>query len=174
MMTKVEMQYLHCFTDRHGRERCYFRYRGRKWPLPLPTEPNFGAAYAARLEAIKEHPEQIKGNVRFLRGTIGWTVDQFLDSKEYRKRAINTKKYTKRLLLHIKDKYGAGRLRHLTPRNTKQIRNKIAEAFTDAIADMALSLISVLWEFADKRLYTDLGANPTGWNLPTPSYRERA
>jgi hypothetical protein len=52
-MATMRLQYVHSFVDKTGRVRYYFRYRGKRWPLPgLPGSAEFSAAYD---EARREH-----------------------------------------------------------------------------------------------------------------------
>ena len=117
-MTKIDLEYLHVFTDRHGHVRCYFRYRGKRWPLPSLRDPGFAPAYEARLKAINDGQIEIS-NVAFIAGSLGWAIDQFLASAEYRDRAAATKRNTRPLLDHLRTRYGAGLLRDLTPKHSK-------------------------------------------------------
>jgi hypothetical protein len=98
-MTKVELEYLDIFKNRHGRERCYFRYRGKRWPLPLPTDHGFASTYEARLKAVADGQIEI-GNVAFIQGSLGWAIDQFLDSTEWRDRAQMTRKNQRPIFDH--------------------------------------------------------------------------
>ena len=43
----------------------------------------------------------------------------------------------------------------------KTIRNEMRDAFTTTAADIAIGLISTLWDFADEELELNLGADPT-------------
>jgi integrase len=46
----VELEYLNTFTDRHGKQRYYFRRNGRRTPLPgIPGSQEFMDAYSACL-----------------------------------------------------------------------------------------------------------------------------
>jgi hypothetical protein len=65
-MTRVRLKYLHCFTDRHGKPHCYFRYRGQQWRLPAPGAEGFATAYDALLARIKANPFAIRHNVEFM------------------------------------------------------------------------------------------------------------
>ena len=49
----------------------------------------------------------------------------------------------------------------MQPRHVKLIRNDIREAFTTTAADIAISIVSTLYDFADEQLGLDLGADPT-------------
>ena len=52
-------------------------------------------------------------------------------------------------------------IKDLQPRHVKVIRNEIRDAFTTSAADIAITIISTLWDFADEQLGLDLGVDPT-------------
>lgn len=79
-MTKVRLKYLHCFKDRHGRPRYYFRYRGQQWAIPAPGAPGFATAYDALLKHIKVNPHRSAASVEFMPGSLGWTIEKFMQS----------------------------------------------------------------------------------------------
>jgi integrase len=160
-MTGVKLKYLHCFRDRHGKPRCFFRYRGQRWPLPLPGTEGFATAYDGFLAHIKANPLLIGSNVEFMPGSLAWAIEKFLASPLYNERAETTKRNYRRLLDQLRESYGTGLLRDLQPRHIRKIRNDIAAKSTTG-ADIAMSLISALWEFATEQLGLDeLGADPT-------------
>jgi integrase len=159
-MTRVRLKYLHCFTDRHGKPRCFFRYRGQRWPLPLPGTEGFATAYDGLLAHIKANPFRGRNNVEFMPGSLGWAIEKFLQSPLYNKRAETTKRNYRRILDQLRDKYGTGLLDHLKPRHVRTMRNEIAKTSTTA-ADIAMSLISALWNFAVEQLGVELDADPT-------------
>jgi hypothetical protein len=140
-VTKVRLKYLHCFTDRHGQARYYFRYRGQQWPLPAPGTEGFATAYDALLANIKANPFAIRHNIEFMPGSLGWAIEKFSASPLYNKRAETTKQNYRRVFDQLRQSYGAGLLRDLEPRHARKIRNEIAAGSTTA-ADLAMSLIS--------------------------------
>jgi integrase len=156
-MSEIRLKYLHSFCDRHG--HFYFRYRGNRWPLPAPHEEGFATAYDALLARIKANAAGPK-NVAFLPGSLGWVIERFLASQAFENRARATKKNYRRILDQLRERYGAGMLRDLKPRHVKVIRNEMRDASTTTGADIALSLISILWNFAEE-LGLELDANPT-------------
>ena len=160
-MTQVRLKYLHSFTDRYGHVRFYFRYRGNRWPLPAAHEEGFATAYDALLTEIKANPTRLPQNVAFMRGSLGWVIEQFIDSPAYQARADATKRNYRRVIDALKQRYGAGLIKDLQPRHVKLIRNDIRDAFTTTAADIAISIVSTLWDFADEQLGLDLGADPT-------------
>jgi hypothetical protein len=90
-MTGVRLKYLHCFRDRHGRARYYFRYRGQQWPIPAPGTQGFASAYDGLLAHIKANPFRSGATVEFMPGSLGWAIEKFLASPLYNERAKTTK-----------------------------------------------------------------------------------
>ena len=101
-MTSIRLKYLQSFADRFGRVHYYFRYRGNRWPLPGPHEPGFATAYDALLTQIKANPIALKNNVHFMRGSLGWVIEQFLTSTAYEGRAEATKRNYRRVIDALK------------------------------------------------------------------------
>jgi integrase len=159
-MTGVRLKYLHCFPDRHGKARYYFRYRGKRWPIPAPGTEGFATAYDGLLKHIKANPLLMGSNVEFMPGSLAWAIERFLASPLYNQRAETTKQNYRRVLDQLRQSYGTGLLRDLEPRHVRKIRNEIAAGSTTA-ADLAMSLISALWEFGTEQLGLELDADPT-------------
>jgi integrase len=159
-MTGVRLKYLHCFRDRHGRARYYFRYRGQRWPIPAPGTEGFATAYDALLAHIKANPFSTRHNIEFMPGSLGWAIEKFLASPLYNERAETTRRNYRRVLDQLRQSYGTGLIRDLRPHHVRKIRNAIAEKSTTG-ADIAMGLISALWEFATEQLGLELGADPT-------------
>jgi integrase len=160
-MTVVRLKYLHAFRDRHGHPRYYFRFRGQRWPIPAPGEEGFATAYNALLAQITANPFPAPRNVAFVRGSLGWTIERFLASQSYADRAETTRRNYRRVLDVLRERYGAGLLKDLEPRHVKVMRNEIRDAFTTTAADIAVGLISTLWDFAEEELNLQLDADPT-------------
>jgi integrase len=96
-----------------------------------------------------------------MRGSLGWVIERFIASPAYQTRAEATKRNYRRVIDALKQRYGAGLIKDLQPRHVKAIRNEIRDAFTTSAADIAIGIISTLWDFADEQLGLDLGADPT-------------
>ena len=159
-MTKVRLKYVHGFCDRHGKPHYYFRYRGEQWRIPAPGTDGFATAYDGFLAHIKANPLLLGSNVEFMPGSLAWAIERFLASPLYNGRAETTKQNYRRVFDQLRESYGAGLLRDLQPRHIRKIRNDIAAKSTTG-ADIAMSLISALWEFAIEQLGQDnLGADP--------------
>src|SRR5215467_5691344 len=97
-MTEVRLKYLHCFRDRHGHARYYFRYRGRRWTIPAPHEEGFAQAYESLKAQIKSGSLAPPKNLAYLRGSLGWVIERFLESSTYSGRAETTKRNYRRVL----------------------------------------------------------------------------
>jgi integrase len=93
-------------------------------------------------------------------GSLAWTIEKFLVSPLYNERAETTRRNYRRVLDQLRREWGSGFLRDLQPRHVRTIRNEIAKTSSTA-ADMAMSLISALWEFATEQLGIELDADPT-------------
>ncbi|MET0539572.1 MAG: tyrosine-type recombinase/integrase [Xanthobacteraceae bacterium] len=159
-MTTLRLRYVHSFVDRHGHTRHYFRFRGQRWPLPEIGDPGFLVAYEACKAKIATGIVP-SARVLFGPGTLGWAIEQFLSSNEYRYRAAATQAADRRIFDELRQHAGTGLLRDLRDRHVKAIRDHFRQTFSASRADMALGLLSVLWGFADEHLSLDLGANPT-------------
>jgi integrase len=159
-VTKVRLKYLHCFPDRHGKARYYFRYRGQQWPILAPGTEGFATTYDKLLAHIKANPFRSRNNVEFMPGSLAWAIEKFLASPLYNERAETTKRNYRRVFNQLSKGYGTGLLAHLKPRHVRMMRNEIAKTSTSS-ADIAMSLISTLWNFAVDRLGLELDSDPT-------------
>ena len=128
-MTKVRLKYLHSFVDRHGHVRYYFRYRGNRWTLPGPHEEGFATAYDALLTQIRANPIPLKNSIAFMRGSLGWVIEQFIASPAYQTRAEATKRNYRRVIDALKQRYGTGLMKDMQPKHVKTIRNDIRDAW---------------------------------------------
>jgi hypothetical protein len=107
---------------------------------------------------IKANPLLLGSNVEFMPGSLAWAI---VASPLYNERAETTKRNYRRVFDQLRESWGAGLLRDLQARHVSKIRNDIAAKSTTG-ADLAMSLISALWEFATEQLGLDeLGADPT-------------
>jgi hypothetical protein len=79
-MTRLRLQFIHEFRDRHGKIRRYFRRPGCKAiPLPgLPGSSEFMTAYHAALGGMAVPQKQI-GTARTIAGTVQALVAAYLD-----------------------------------------------------------------------------------------------
>ncbi|MGO9847550.1 MAG: tyrosine-type recombinase/integrase [Methylocella sp.] len=159
-MSAIRLPYIKSYPDRHGKPRYYFRRKGfASVPLPAPGSPGFMAAYEAA--NVPPTAPLIRGKVHFLRGSLGWAIEQFIGSDAFRSRADNTRLSDRKMLDEMRAQFGAGMLRDLRSRHVKFIRDHFREKFTPSQADMAIDKLSVVWKYADQHLGLDLDTNPT-------------
>jgi integrase len=79
-MTRIKLEYVHEYRDRHGKVRRYVRRRGfRAVPLPgIPGSPEFMATYHAALASATIHP-----STKHIGGTLAAVVSDFYRSAEF-------------------------------------------------------------------------------------------
>jgi integrase len=95
----------------------------------------------------------------FIKGTIGWVVENYLKHPQFTGKGANTQRNYRRVIDHLKMKLGAARIADLQPNHLRIIRDDIAKTST-ATADMAVMLLGVLWDHAAEFCKIPLGVNP--------------
>ena len=97
-----------------------------------------------------------------MRGSLGLGYRSVFASSAFGGRAEATKRNYRRIIDALKQRYGSGLIKDLQSRHVKVMRNEMRDAFTATAADLSMSIISTLWDFADEQLGLDLpGADPT-------------
>lgn len=77
-MTRIKLDYVHEYRDRHGRVRRYFRKGGRRIPLPgAPGSAEFMRAYAAAHGQKPVEPQT------FAAGTLGDLIRRYYKSQAF-------------------------------------------------------------------------------------------
>src|SRR5262245_48619674 len=124
-MAILRLRYVHSFTDKTGRVRYYFRYRGKRWPLPgQPGSTEFSAAYdEAQRRALTDSLADADrpNNVVYADGTLGSVIDQYFVSKDFTLKAPATIRVYKRILIQLREAYGGGRIADLRERHIREI-----------------------------------------------------
>jgi integrase len=92
----VKLRYVERRVDHSGAERWYWHRRDHKLAR-LPDNPIERMAVAERLNAAADNLAQAE----FARGSIGWVIQRYRDSDEYRDLSPGTVKYYKRFLREI-------------------------------------------------------------------------
>jgi integrase len=158
-MATMRLRYVHSFVDKTGRVRFYFRYRGKRWPLPgQPGSTDFAARYD-ELRRYYIKPEPGRGNVAFGPNTLGAVIEKWLASDSFTSKAHHTRRQYRRILDRIKEICGRALVTDLREEHVREIRSRFLPAtFT---ADEAVMLLSMLWLFAKEHLAMRLGPNPT-------------
>ena len=94
-MTKIRLEYVHEFVDRHGKARRYFRKPGFK-QVPLPGAPGsdeFMTVY--QLALAGQSPRVQVGAGRTRPGSVNAAVVGYYNSLPFRSLAIGTQKRPK-------------------------------------------------------------------------------
>lgn len=154
-MTKIKLDYIHEFTDRHGKVRRYVRLNGKRTPLPgLPGTAEFMEAYqAARAEVAAP---QI-GASRTVPGTVNALIIEFYTSAGFQGLAPITKSTYKNIIEKFRAAHGEKRVQKL---RTEDIRRMLdARAGTPAAANNLLDMLRLLMRFAVKN----------GWRADDPT-----
>jgi len=111
-MTRIRLQYVHAFRDRHGKVRHYFRRPGFKQiPLPgLPGSPEFMEAYQAALSGMTAPPSMI-GASRTTAGTLNAAIVAYYASKSFIDGlAPETQRMRRNILERFRNEHGDKRM----------------------------------------------------------------
>ena len=125
-MTRLRLQFVHEFRDRHGKVRRYFRRPGCKAvPLPgLPGSAEFMAAYQAALNGVAALQKQI-GASRTVAGTVQALVAAYLDcspgsTSPFKTLAPETRRTRRNILEKFREAHGDKRI-YRTEANGRRI-----------------------------------------------------
>jgi integrase len=115
-MTRIRLQFVHEFLDRHGKVRRYLRRSGCKAvPLPgLPGSAEFMAAYQAALAGMTAPQKQI-GAARTVAGTVQALVAAYLDcspgsTSPFKALAAETQRTRRNILENLREAHGDKRI----------------------------------------------------------------
>jgi integrase len=105
-VTKLPLQYVHEYRDRHGKLRRYFRRGSKKTVLPgLPGSDEFMATYRAALAGIAASPPTI-GASRTKPGTVNAAIVGYYQSLTFRALASSTQRKRRLILERFREKHG--------------------------------------------------------------------
>lgn len=115
-MTRLRLQFVNEFRDRHGKLRRYLRRSGCKAvPLPgLPGSTEFMAAYQAALTGLAAPPKLI-GEERTVAGTVQALVAAYLDcsphsTSPFKTLAAETQRTRRNILENFREAHGDKRV----------------------------------------------------------------
>jgi integrase len=162
-MPRVKLPYVDEFVDRFSKTRTYFRFKGKRWALPNIGSPGFHVAYERLKKAVRLNPSfAVDKKSMFEPGTLGAAIEAFTGDPNYIKdRAESTRHDERKVFDMLREKFGAGVMKDMTARHVKQIRETLRNDYATSTVDRALSLISIVWDYADEFLDLDLTVNPT-------------
>ena len=141
-LTKLRLQYIHEFRDRHGKIRRYVRLPGRK-RIPLkgaPGSEDFMAIYQAALAG--ETPRVEVGASRTRPGTVNAAVISYFNSSSFQSLASNTRRNRRNILERFRQEHGDKRIALL--QRTHIDRMVSAKAGTPGTARIFISALRAL------------------------------
>jgi integrase len=168
-MTTLRLKYVNAFVDRHGKPRAYFRFGGEAWKLPMPEgSPEFMTAYNDYLQrttapAPAPTVEAPSAAVLNMKHSVAWVIEQYCAHKTQGlpSKALGTQAVYRGSLDYIKRKFGQYPFAQFEPVNIRAMRDQaVAEGLATSTADRAVTMVSILWDFASEFCGMSLGANP--------------
>lgn len=156
-----KLKYVTSFKDRHNKRWFYFRYRRQKFKLPgKPNSAEFMAAYARYL-ADAESGALGRNNLVFINGTIGWVIEKYIAHDHgLLKHSTSTQRNYRLFCDIIKRETGQFKMADLTPVAVRAMRDSINVKHKTSVADLCVTIVSALWQFAIEHLRLPLGHNP--------------
>jgi hypothetical protein len=109
-MTKIRLDYIHEFLDRHGKIRRYVRLPGRK-RVPLkgvPGSEEFMTVYLAALAG--EVPRVEIGAIRTKPGTVNAAIVSYFNSAVFQASAPDTRRTRRNILERFRTEHGDKRI----------------------------------------------------------------
>jgi len=131
-LTKIRLQYIHEFRDRHGKIRRYVRLPGRK-QIPLrgaPGSEDFMSIYQAALAG--ETPRVELGASRTRPGTVNAAVISYFNSSSFQSLASNTRRNRRNILERFRQEHGDKRIALLRPGHIDRMVAAKAGSMVDA------------------------------------------
>jgi integrase len=155
-MSRIKLEFVQAFIDRHGRVRHYFRRRGYK-RIPLPGLPGSEQFMAAYRQALGGEPPKIEiGASRTIAGTVNDLVAAYLDcspgsTSPHKSKAPTTQQGRRTNLEAFRLKHGDKRVFRTEP-NGKRVMLLTREHLQKTINEKASS------PFAQRNLLSALRA----------------
>jgi integrase len=153
-MTRLRLEYVHEYRDRHGKRRFYFRRRGfKKVALPgLPGSAEFMQAYQEALAGQARHQEIAAD--RTIPGTVNAAIVAFYKSYTFTKNKPITRQTDRNILEAFRARHGDKRI-HMMER--RHVLDMIAEkAERPAAQRNLLRVLRLLLGFAvEQRMRQD-------------------
>jgi integrase len=103
-MTKIRLQFVQGFIDRHGRPRFYFRRRGVRIALPgIPGSTRFMEAYQAALNAA---PTPVGTSLRSKPGSVSAVIAEYYGGQAFRSLTGGTPASRRAVLERFRSRHG--------------------------------------------------------------------
>jgi integrase len=144
-MTRIRLQYVHEFRDRHGKVRRYFRRPGFK-RVRLPGVPGSQAFMDAYQSALDGGARIEIGATRSAAGTVGALVSAYLSGIGFNNLAPETQRSRRGILERFRDEHGSKRVATLQREHVQKM--VAAKAGTPSAARNFLNTLHMLMAFA--------------------------
>jgi integrase len=160
-VTRLRLQFVHEYIDRHGRVRRYVRKSGRHIPLPgLPGSPEFMEAYQA---ALRVTPVLIATRKR--EGSLAALVEHFVQSTEFVNLKAGSQKTYRKALGPVLAAHGHRMISDLEPDKARKVIENIG-ARAPGMANLTRSVLVKLFNYA-----VDIGLRRDNPFVRVPRYR---
>jgi len=134
-MTRIRLDYVHQFRDRHGKLRFYFRRHGRRIRLPGPPgSTEFMAAYSAALANMPRAADIGAG--RTIAGSINAMVVGYLGSAAFAQLAPASQQQYRRIFEELRRQHGDRSIATIERRHVAAIVDAKAAATPAAARDL--------------------------------------
>lgn len=125
LMAKVELRYLHCFEDRHGHPRCYFRKDGKNVPLKgEPGSADFMEAYAAALANV---PAPAPRRAPIAKGSFKELALLYYASPKFLALSAGSRKNYRRVIEKFCEGHGHRLVKQMGAAEVEKIMGRMAE-----------------------------------------------
>jgi integrase len=135
----------------NGKPFYYFRPRGTK-PIPLGSDygsADFAFMHAQALQAFERGAPPVRQKrVEFLPASIGWFVERWVASAEFRGKKSGTQYNYRKACDYLRDELGGGLLADMTTKLLNEYTARVQRAHGNSAADLQTRIISLLWKFA--------------------------
>jgi integrase len=142
-MTRIKLEYVHEYRDRHGKMRRYVRRRGfRAVPLPgLPGSPEFMQAYQDAISGPVARRREPKA------GTLAALAAEFFNSTEFANLKPSSQATYRLALAPVLDLDGHRLVRDMPPDKARKIIQEIG-AKRPAMANLTRAVLRRMFSFA--------------------------
>ena len=132
--------YLKIYTDRHGRERIYFRRKGYK-EVAL-SAPLFSDAFWASYEQAINGPRPAIGAARNKPGSMNEVIAAYYKSPDFKTLKPSTKSTYRGIIERFRKQHGAKTASQLQPRHIRQMMREKSD--TPSAANNVLRILHLL------------------------------
>lgn len=152
-MTRIKLQRIDTFKDRHGHVRHYYKHKGKRTPLSgIPGSAEFMAAYAAAHAASQAPPAPI-GSSRLGYATVAAAVAGYLTTARFKRLSDTSKKAYLYELEKLRVEHGDKRMAGLKRRHVRDQLEALSDRPSMAIA--RLNALRMIVKFAMNKDWID-------------------